>query len=344
MFRYFGSKTSNATTVAEIAMRGFSGKSAADAFGGLGTIGAVLKHAGLRVTTCDVLHMPNAFQHSRIVCQQRPSFRKLRKEVGFSSSDELLAYLNTRSLGRSWIVDEFSDARPFFTRENAVKIAGSWNAIKRWDQAGLLTESERKYLIASLLNGVDACANTAGTYYAYLKHWHRKALRPFQFKWIPVQQGSIAGEALIGDAQACLRGKSFDLLYLDPPYNFRDYSRYYHLPETLAKLERPKTNPHSLSGQPLGQLDTSPLVRRSAKLAYLDGLISSVRWKRLVVQYCEGSHIPMSELRDMLSSKGKFEEHILPALGYTTSSHTREQKHHVFIVNHESSTTTRRAR
>ncbi|AXA75063.1 hypothetical protein CE206_00680 [Achromobacter xylosoxidans] len=337
MFRYFGSKHSSASHVALLATSGFSGVTAADAFGGLGTIGAVLKGSGFKVTTCDVLKLPNAFQHARIVCQSRPHFSRLRNAMGFKTGEELLAYLNSRCAAQSWLVSEFSTQRQFFTRDNAIRIAGAWHAIKRWNDEGILTESERKYLLASFLNSMDPCANTAGTYYAHLKHWHRKALRPFEMKWIPVQTGVAGSRALVGDALSCLRGKSFDLLYLDPPYNRRDYSRYYHLPESLASLQRPSTNPESASGVPLQLLDASPLIRKSAEATYLRELISSVRWKRLVVQYCEGSLIPMDNLRTMCREAGKLQEHILPALGYTTSQNARQHSHHVFIVDRQPS-------
>jgi len=332
MFRYFGSKHSSAAQVAHLATQGFSGTTAADAFGGLGTIGAVLKGSGFRVTTCDVLNLPNAFQHARIVCQSRPRFSRLRAATGLKTSEHILEHLDTRRAERSWLVSEFSIQRQFFTHDNAARIAGAWNAIKRWDDAGLLSESERKYLLASFLNSMDPCANTAGTYYAHLKHWHRKALKPFQMKWIPVQAGAAGGQALVGDALEVLRGKRFDLLYLDPPYNRRDYSRYYHLPESLASLKRPDTNPDSASGVPMQVPDASPLIRRSAEASYLQELISSVQWKRLVVQYCEGSEIPMAELREMLSRTGTLKEYVLPALGYTTAAEERKQKHHVFII------------
>jgi adenine-specific DNA-methyltransferase len=332
MFRYFGSKHSSASQVAQLATDGFSGTTAADAFGGLGTIGAVLKGSGFKVTTCDVLKLPNAFQHARIVCQERPRFSRLRRATGLKSADAMLEHLDTRRADRSWLVTEFSTQRQFFTRDNASRIAGAWNAIKRWEEGDLLSDSERKYLLASFLNSMDPCANTAGTYYAHLKQWHRKALKPFQMKWIPVQVGVAGGQALMGDALEVLKGKTFDLLYLDPPYNRRDYSRYYHLPESLASLKRPDTNPASASGVPMKMLDASPLIRQSAEASYLQELISAVQWKRLVVQYCEGSQIPMSELREILSEAGRLQEHVLPALGYTTASQARQHKHHVFIV------------
>lgn len=344
MFRYFGSKQTSAQQVAQLATCGFSGTTAADAFGGLGTIGAVLKGSGFKVTTCDVLQMPNAFQHARIVCQGRPRFTRLRGHTGLQTVSDILQHLDSRSARRSWLVKEFSTERQFFTQDNAARIAGAWNTIKRWNEGGLLTESERKFLLASFLNSMDACANTAGTYYAHLKQWHRKALRPFRMQWLPVQEGTAGGQAIIGDALDRLRGRSFDLLYLDPPYNSRDYSRYYHLPESLASLQRPDTNPLSASGVPLQMLDASPLIRKSAEAAYLQELILAVHWKRLVVQYCDGSHIPMEELRAILRAVGKVQEHILPALGYTTSTKKRQHAHYVFIVDHATRKTARSAR
>jgi adenine-specific DNA-methyltransferase len=344
MFRYFGSKHTSAEQVAQLATQDFLGTTAADAFGGLGTIGAVLKGSGFKVTTCDVLKLPNVFQHARIVCQGRPRFSRLRKATNLNTSDDILEYLNTRRAERSWLVSEFSTQRQFFTYDNAARIAGAWNAIKRWESAGLLSESERKFLLASFLNSMDPCANTAGTYYAHLKHWHRKAVRPFQMKWIQVQAGASGGRALVGDALDCLKGKSFDLMYLDPPYNRRDYSRYYHLPESLASLKRPDTNPESASGVPRQMLHASPLIRKSAESAYIKELINAVRWRRLVVQYCDGSQIPMDELRAILKEAGRFQEHVLPTLGYTNARQERQHTHHVFIVDHDSSQTPRPAR
>lgn len=344
MFRYFGSKHTSAVQVAQLATQGFCGSTAADAFGGLGTIGAVLKGNGFKVTTCDVLQMPNAFQHARIVCQGRPRFTRLRDKTKLRTADDILQHLDSRRTERSWLVTEFSEQRQFFTRDNAARIAGAWNAIKRWDDDGLLTESDRKFLVASFLNSMDPCANTAGTYYAHLKQWHRKALRPFRMQWIPVQQGVAGARAVIGDALNCLRGKSFDLLYLDPPYNSRDYSRYYHLPESLASLKRPDTNPDSASGVPRQMPDASPLIRQSAEASYLKDLIGAVHWKRLVVQYCNGSHIPMEELREILHAVGRVQEHILPTLGYSTSTKQRAHSHHVFVVDHVTSQTSRSAR
>lgn len=330
--RYFGSKSSTVQSVLNLALAARRIRTAADAFGGLGTIGASLRQHNIHVTTCDVLAMPHAFQHSRISCSTIPNYRRVRRHLNLASRDALLTYLRQRRNPRSWLVREFAIERMFFTRENAARIAGAWDEIRRWNDEGLLSISERSHLVASLVDSVDACANTAGTYYAHLKQWDRKALRPFSLSLMPVPRGLPRGRALHGDALESLRGLDFDLLYLDPPYNGRDYARYYHLPESLAKLRRPSTNPNSLAGLPRVIGNESLQFRQAIKIDYLRMLVEQVGWRRLVVQYCSDGFIPITELRATLKSYGSMKEHKIEALGYTTKSQQRRYEHHVFIV------------
>jgi adenine-specific DNA-methyltransferase len=334
--RYFGSKSSTVQSVLNLALAARRIRTAADAFGGLGTIGASLRQHNIHVTTCDVLAMPHAFQHSRISCSTIPSYRRVRRHLNLSSRDALLTYLRQRRNLRSWLVREFATERMFFTKDNAAQIAGAWDEIRRWNDEGLLSVSERSHLIASLIDSVDACANTAGTYYAHLKQWDRKALRPFSLSFMPIPSGLPRGQALRGDALESLRGQEFDLLYLDPPYNGRDYARYYHLPESLARLRRPSTNPNSLAGLPKSIGNESLLFRQAIKIEYLQMLVEQVGWKRLVVQYCSDGLIPIAELRASLKSYGFLNEHKIEALGYTTKSQQRRYEHHVFIVDRKS--------
>lgn len=339
--RYFGSKASTVSPVVDLALKNFSAKTAADAFGGLGTIGAELRRRQLVVTTCDLLNMPHSFQFSKIACGMPPRYLNVRRKLGLPSREALAYHLNNVRDGRSWLVKEFCSQRKFFHPKNASRIAGAWNSIRNWHKEGLLSEAEKNHIVASFINSADACANTAGTYYAYLKDWDRKAERDFQFSFLDIPEGLPKGQALLGDALECLRGKSFDLLYLDPPYNDRDYSRYYHLPESLSKLTRPSTNTSSLSGQPLNASSTSPKFRAALHLDYMARLVEDVKWRRLVVQYCDGAFIPLMQLREFLGSQGNMQEFTLDALGYTSKSQDRWLKHHVFIVDQPAKGTTR---
>lgn len=333
MFRYFGSKSSTAAFVADIALDNFQAATVADAFGGLGNMGVEFRRRGCKVTTCDLLSFPIAFQFSRINCSRTPSFEMVISQLGLKSTDDLALFLNNLRPASDWFVREYSERRQFFTKENALRIGGAWGEISRWDRKGWLPPMERKYAIASLLNSLDRCANTAGTYYAYLKTWHRKALRPFGFEWLPTETKEVQGQALQGDSLVSLSGKSYDLLYLDPPYNSRDYSRYYHLPETLAGLKAIKVDSTSKSGQPVERPVHGAAIRAAMGMPYLEQLITNVEWRRLVLQYAGGAHISLPDLRNLLSQFGGLVEHKIPALGYRTTKGPRANTHHVFVVN-----------
>jgi len=330
--RYFGTKASTSGHIAKLVNDLTPNATVADAFGGLGTIGEKLKVCGHQVTTCDVLTFPHMFQISRIECNNIPEFHVLKNEYNFESHDAILNYLNSQKAPRSWIVKEYAQKRGFFTESNAILLAGSWNTICRWDRKTLLNKHEKAFLISSLINSMDKVANTAGTYYAYLKKYHRKALRPFIFSWIPVFQGEYLGRALLGDALNQLSGKSFDVLYLDPPYNNRNYASYYHLPETLAGLKKKKLKDATRSGVPKAAHPFSENIRQGMKMSYIEDLVSKIHWQYLVFHYCDNALIPLETIRNKLQTLGTMEEHIIPTIGYTTTKESRVRYHNVFTV------------
>jgi len=331
MFRYFGSKSTTAVAAADIALKNADVHTVADAFGGLGNIGAEFRRRGCSVTTCDLLNVAHAYQHTRLSCQRTPSFGRVRRQLGITSLDDVLSSVIQGARPSDWFSREYARRRQFFTVENAQAIASTWALIGRWVRRGLLTEAEKNFLIASFVDSVDACANTAGTYYAHLKHWDRKALKPYGFKWFPTEVGP-KGTAILGDALTSLRDREFDVLYLDPPYNNRDYSRYYHLPETLAKFRAVPIDITSAAGQPVLRATEGSSIREAMKIPYLQGLIEEVGWKRLIVQYACGAYIDLETMKRTLRRYGKCSVTKLPALGYRTLTGSRAHTHYVFVV------------
>jgi adenine-specific DNA-methyltransferase len=91
-------------------------------------------------------------------------------------------------------------------------------------------------LLAALLEGADRVANTAGVYAAFIKSWQPNARRALTIvPELPVK-GARGSTAHRIDATA-LAGElgPIDLLYIDPPYNARQYAGYYHVPEVIAR-------------------------------------------------------------------------------------------------------------
>jgi len=227
-------------------------------------------------------------------------------------------------------VDEYAHRRQFFTRENARRIQGCWNTIRNWARQAWLTEEEEAVLIASLINSMDKVANTAGTYYAFLKNWHRKALKPFRFELIEPDRGSERCECFHGPAQAIVEQRPCDVLYLDPPYNARNYARYYHLPETLALGRTPPVD-----GQ-AGVPSTMPLRSSFNDARYattaLRVLLEAARFTLLAFHYSDDGLIPREAIRVLLREHGEVEEFSLTSRGYTTEKTPREVNHRLYLV------------
>ena len=81
-------------------------------------------------------------------------------------------------------------------------------------------------------------ANTPGVYASFVKTMQPNAPRPLELRPIePTRRRKGAGACSAFRAPAARLLESVgpvDLVYLDPPYNGRQYPAYYHIPELLA--------------------------------------------------------------------------------------------------------------
>ena len=69
-----------------------------------------------------------------------------------------------------------------------------------------------------------------------MKTWQGNALRPITLP-LPhvVTSATLECRAFQGDINELVESLGhYDLLYLDPPYNTRQYSAYYHVPELIG--------------------------------------------------------------------------------------------------------------
>lgn len=160
----------------------------------------------------------------------------------------MLLYLERFLPGlESFITREYSPAqadgatgpgpRMFFTPANACRIDAIRTRLEEWREAELLTDDEFFLLLACLLEAADAVANTTGVYAAFVKSWQPNALKPLRLREPELcMDTNLHCTANLGDANQFVRNlPPTDLVYLDPPYNTRQYSAYYHVPEIIAE-------------------------------------------------------------------------------------------------------------
>ena len=251
-------------------------KTAHDAFSGTAAVGRALKDGGWRVASSDLMTYSYVFQRAYLVAQRSPSFAALR-----ASDPELRRALRSPSFRKSiagtgalgamseflarWVDAErgfigthFAPAggRMYFTQENADRIDAIRRRLHEWWSSGLIQDDAYYVLLAALIEGADRVANTAGVYAAYIKRWQSNARRALTLKPEIPQRGARGSTAHRADATLVAESTGeVELIYIDPPYNARQYSGYYHVPEVIAR----------------GWFDAVPILRGKTGLVADDG-------------------------------------------------------------------------
>lgn len=327
--RYLGSKTLLLGEIEKI-LEEYNGNGIfCDPFGGIGTVGNYMKKIGFSVITGDVLTFAYYFQVALIENNDRNCFSELKSHLNIQKQSDLEEYLSQIIKTQGWMIKEYSRKRKFFTYENACHIQGCIDKIGQWKKKGWITDKEYAILMASLIQSFDNVANTAGTYYAYLKEYYRKAKRPFKFKLLETTVGNDKCKSYLMDANELVKNVECDILYLDPPYNERDYSRYYHLPETVSKGIIPK--PRGKSGIFAINNIKSKYNSKQALVAFED-LIKNARARCIIFHYTDNGLISIDGARKVLKQKGDVEEFYFDCKGYNTTNISNKCQHHIFKV------------
>ncbi len=330
--RYFGSKASTIERVYDLIGERIPSGTFCDPFGGIGIVGSYFKKQGYSVWCGDILTVAHFFQTARVQRNSKPIFKGLIKALNLRRFADILDLLNTEQRKNGWFVREYAQKRRFFTIDNAARIEACRVLINKWSSNQWVSKTERAILLASLVNCMDKVANTAGTYYAYLKTWHRKALQPFRFDILPHTEGNPDCHSFLCEAKHLVGLRPHDILYLDPPYNERSYASYYHLPETIALGKTPKT--HGKSGMPNSVRPLSDFNKARQARNALEELLKSARFRLLAFHYSNDGLIPPEEVRQILASCGQIEEFIIDSQGYSTATRPRRVKHCLYLVNH----------
>lgn len=239
--RYYGAKTKLLPFIEEaVKSTGVNGTSNfVDLFAGTTSVGQHFKKLGYTVYSNDILEFSYALSKTFIETNKLPTFKKLKSKLKIKDDNQLIFdYLNNvDELKKGFIFKNYSPngERQYFTDDNALKIDTFRTLIHEWRDSKLINELEYYYLITSLLRSVNLVSNVTGTYGAYLKTWDKRALNPLTLEQVPIIESSTKNKAFKRDANELIREIKPDLLYLDPPYNSRQYASNYFLLELIAE-------------------------------------------------------------------------------------------------------------
>ena len=243
--RYIGNKTRLLGFIRRVLRaRGIAGGRAVDPFSGTASVARALRRWGFAVAAGDIMEYGYILARAAVGIAKAPPFHALAHHLGLprASTAAVLRHLDRLPLHPGFIHEHYSPAghagalagRMYFTPENAARIDTVRRALHQWRAAGLIGADAHDLLLAGLIEAADRVANTTGVYAAFVKSWQPNALRPLTLR-APGNLTGPPGRAHRADALALVRAQApFELLYLDPPYNNRQYAGYYHIPEVIA--------------------------------------------------------------------------------------------------------------
>ena len=327
--RYIGNKTKLLPFILDtIATLGISPGTAHDAFAGTASVGRSLKSRGWRVVSSDLMTYSYVFQRAYVVAGRIPAFAKLRatdsnlrralrsptlqagaEKRGGTSLHAIAEYLERWLEPENGLMStEFSPAmggpRMYFTEQNAARIDAIRRKLHEWQGDGLIGEDPYFLLLASLIEGADRVANTAGVYAAYMKQWQPNARRQLALSpEIPIPTPPNSSAHLADAVMVARDIGRIELLYVDPPYNARQYSGYYHIPEIIAcGWFGQRLSPRGVTGLVGGKGQKSAWCSRGTVAPALKELLAASRARHVLVSYNSEGLLPNDELTAILAS------------------------------------------
>lgn len=212
--------------------------------------------------------------------------------------DRVVAQVQASEKRDGFLVQEYANTRSYFSLENARKIEGVRQSIEAYKEQETLYIS----LLASLLESVHAISNTTSVYSAFLKHLKPMAQQTFCFTPMLYSQMSIPCHVYCEDANTLIRSIKGDILYLDPPYNHRQYSANYHLLNTIARYDR--FVPKGKTG--LRAYVSSRYCKAGTAMDALEDLIANAQFKTIVLSYNNEGLLENARIASMLKLYGEY--------------------------------------
>lgn len=294
--RYTGSKFKLADWIYDLILQECKGNSFCDIFAGT----AIMSKKMLNYM--DRVHINDFLFSNEII------YKAFFEQVDFDNTKldnykAIFSRLNSGDLSDNYVSTNFGGK--YFSYNDSLKIGYIREII---ENANDLNEKEKDILIASLLYSADKAANTVGHYDAYIKGKNISdsfcfdLIKPYFY---PEKDITISRK----DANCLAKEIECDIVYIDPPYNSRQYSRFYHILENIATWKKPDL--FGEARKPVAE-NMSDYCRSSATKVFSE-LIQSLNCNYVVVSYnntynskssSSKNKITLEDIESILEAKG----------------------------------------
>ena len=275
----------------------------ADLFAGTGVVSGAFKQQGYSIIANDIQYY--SYVITKHIIENNGNLDEERCQ-------KLIEKLNETEGVKGFIYKNYSFGgtegqefrRMYFSDENAKKCDAIRITIEQWYQNREITDHEYFFLLGSLINSIDKYANTASVYGAYLKRLKKSAQKPMKLTPLSILHGEVQCKVYNEDVNRLIKNVSGDILYLDPPYNARQYCTNYHLLETIARYDNPvihgKTGLREYTEQKSVFCD-----KRKVEKAFAD-LIKNAQFKYIFLSYNNEGLMSFDTIKSIMTKYGEY--------------------------------------
>ncbi len=196
--------------------------------------------------------------------------------------------------------------RLYFSDDNGKKIDVIRQKLEEWKLNNFVSQSEYFFLLTSLLESADKIANTASVYGAFLKQLKKSAqknlvLSPAHFPK-PQNGHNQENQVFKEDANMLIQKIKGDILYLDPPYNARQYGANYHLLNTIALYDT--FEPKGKTG--LREYERSKYCKKNEVETAFEDLIKNADFEFIFLSYNNEGLMNLETIKRIMSKYGSY--------------------------------------
>ncbi len=193
--------------------------------------------------------------------------------------------------------------RQYFSDFNGQKIDTIRLKIEKWHSTKYIDDNAYYFLLCSLLESADKVANTASVYGAFLKHLKKSAQADLLLLPASFETSDTKNLVYNEDINTLIKKISGDILYLDPPYNARQYGANYHILNTISEYK--PFIPKGKTG--MREYETSKFCSKRTVYDEFDDLIRNADFEYIFVSYNNEGLMSLEEIEEIMSKYGNYQ-------------------------------------